>query len=267
MFIKTGFIGAGNMAAAIINGMLGSKQVPAENIYVFDLDQDKMRAMREQGVQTVSDAAAVVTNCDLIVLAVKPQNYGEVLQGLQKVVTEEKVFVSIAAGISTSYVTDNLQCGCPVVRVMPNTPLLLGKGATALCATKNIPEDKFQAAYTMFANSGTVEILEEEQMNAVIAVNGSSPAYVYLFAKAMADYAQAQGIDHKKAINLICSTLEGSAAMLRESGDDADTLIQKVSSPGGTTVAALGVLNETGFYNSIIKAMEACTNRAEELGK
>ena len=104
-------------------------------------------------------------------------------------------------------------------------------------------------------------------MNEIIAVNGSSPAYIYLFAKAMADYAQKQGIDYDKAMNLVCATLEGSAAMLRESGDSADVLIQKVSSKGGTTIAALDKLKEHGFYEAVQDAMDACTKRAEELGR
>ena len=120
---------------------------------------------------------------------------------------------------------------------------------------------------SMFATSGVVEVLPESQMNTVIAVNGSSPAYIYLFAKAMCDYACEQGIDANAAMELTCATLKGSAEMLMKSGDTPDTLIKKVSSPGGTTLAALEVLNNGGFYENIKSAMDACTRRAEELGK
>ena len=119
----------------------------------------------------------------------------------------------------------------------------------------------------MFANGGVAEILDETQMNSVIAVNGSSPAYVYLFAKAMIDYAKQQGISEDKALRLVCATLKGSAEMLENSGDTAEVLIKKVSSPGGTTLKALEKLEEKDFYNGIIEAMDACTNRANELSK
>ena len=150
---------------------------------------------------------------------------------------------------------------------MPNTPLLLKKGASALCPSGNISEEDKQIVYDMFAGSGVCEYITEDHMNEIIAVNGSSPAYIYMFAKAMADYAVSVGIDYGKALNLICATLEGSAAMLKESGDTPEVLIEKVSSKGGTTIEALNKLREHGFTEAIDDAMKACTKRAEELGK
>jgi pyrroline-5-carboxylate reductase len=264
---KLGFIGAGNMATAIINGVLKNQFVPANMINVYYFNSNKIKIMAEKGINTISSGGSVVEESDIVILAVKPQNYQEVLGDLKDFVTEEKVFVSIAAGISIKYVQKNLGCNCPLVRVMPNTPLLLGKGATALCPSANISAEDFDYIKKMFSLNGTVEVFAEEHMNEIIAVNGSSPAYVYLFAKAMADYAKECGIDSNSAMNLIIATLEGSAAMLRDSGDDPDTLIKKVSSPGGTTLAALNTLDEYKFYEGIKKAMESCTNRAEELGK
>lgn len=264
---KIGFIGAGNMATAIINGLISNKAVEAENVNVFDLDKEKLALMTEKGINALSNSKEVVNNSDIIVLAVKPQNYSEVLQELKETVDETKIFVSIAAGISISYVRNELSCNCPVVRVMPNTPLLLGKGATSLCPSENISEDDFETVKNMFALSGTVEVFTEDHMNEIISVNGSSPAYIYLFAKVMADYAKSCNIEYDKAMNLICATLEGSAEMLRNSGDSAETLIQKVSSKGGTTIEALNKLYEYKFEEAITEAMKACTNRAEELGK
>ncbi len=264
---KIGFIGAGNMATAIIKGLLAQNNGKADFISVYDISDEKRSAMCKMGVNICKSSAEAAENCDIIVLAVKPQNYSEVLDSLKSVVNESKTFVSIAAGISIAYVQNGLGCKCPVVRVMPNTPLLLKKGATALCPSDNISEDDKIIVYDMFAGSGICEYISEEHMNEIIAVNGSSPAYIYLFAKAMADYAQNQGIDYDKAMNLVCAALEGSAAMLRESGDSADVLIEKVSSKGGTTIAALEKLREHGFYEAVQDAMEACTKRAEELGK
>lgn len=264
---KIGFIGAGNMATAIINGLLKNKVVAPENINVFDVNENQLKLMAEKGVTTCDTSTKVVTDSNIIVLAVKPQNYEEVLNGVKDSVSEEKIFVSIAAGISISYVQKALECNCPMVRVMPNTPLLLGKGATALCPSDNISEEDFSVVKDMFGLNGAVEVFTEDHMNEIIAVNGSSPAYIYLFAKVMADYAKSCGIDYDKAMNLICATLIGSAEMLKNSGDSAETLIEKVSSKGGTTIAALDKLREYHFEEAVTEAMKACTKRAEELGK
>lgn len=264
---KIGFIGAGNMATAIINGLLKNKVVAPENINVFDVNENQLKLMAEKGVTTCDTSTKVVTDSNIIVLAVKPQNYEEVLSGVKDSVSEEKIFVSIAAGISISYVQKSLECNCPMVRVMPNTPLLLGKGATALCPSDNISDEDFSVVKDMFGLNGAVEVFTEDHMNEIIAVNGSSPAYIYLFAKAMADYANECNIPYESALNLIVATLEGSAAMIKDSGDSLDTLIKKVSSPGGTTLAALKTLEDYKFYDGIKEAMKSCTNRAEELGK
>lgn len=264
---KIGFIGAGNMATAIIGGLLRSGSADGEHITVFDVMPDKLAAMAgEKGVCTAPDAAAVVAASDITVLAVKPQNYAEVLESIRPSVTAEKVLVTIAAGISTDYIAKTIGVECPMVRVMPNTPLLLGCGATAL-SRRNISDEDFACVYDMFANGGETAILDESQMNSVIAVNGSSPAYIYLFAKAMVDYAVKEGIDSGAAMRLVCATLRGSAEMLEKSGDTPDVLIKKVSSPGGTTLKALEKLEEKDFYNAVIEAMDACTKRADELSK
>lgn len=264
---KIGFIGAGNMATAIIKGLIAQNDGKADFINVFDVSEEKRKIMSGLGANVCKSGEEVVSLSDIIVLAVKPQNYPEVLESLKSYVNENKTFVSIAAGISIAFVQNGLGCKCPVVRVMPNTPLLLKKGASALCPSDDISDEDNQIVYDMFAGSGVCEYISEEHMNEIISVNGSSPAYIYLFAKAMADYAQKNGIDYDKAMNLVCATLEGSAAMLRESGDSADVLIEKVSSKGGTTIAALEKLREHGFYEAVQDAMEACTKRAEELGK
>ena len=263
---KIGFIGAGNMATAIINGLIAQKG-SADFINVYDVNASQLDAMKRLGANVLASGGEVVKNSDIIVLAVKPQNYAEVLDELKAYADESKTFVSIAAGISIGYVQSGLGCECPVMRVMPNTPLLLKKGATALCPSDNLSEDDRKIIYDMFSGSGVCEYITEEHMNEVIAVNGSSPAYIYLFAKAMADYAVSVGIEYDKAMSLICATLEGSAAMLRESGDSPDILIQKVSSKGGTTIEALNKLREHGFTKAVTDAMKACTDRAEELGK
>ena len=254
---KIGFIGAGNMATAIINGMIGNKAKEPSMIYVFD--NAKLDIMKQKGVNACASANEAVEKSDIIVLAVKPQNYEEVLLGIKSSVTAEKVFVTIAAGISISYVTETLGVNCPAVRVMPNTPLLLGYGA--------ISDEDFNEIYKMFSLSGEVCLFSESKMNEVISINGSSPAYFYLFALAMKQYAEEAGFDGETALKLIAKTMEGSAHMILESGDSLETLIQKVSSKGGTTIAALDVMKSKGIPEAIKEGMAACTKRAEELGK
>lgn len=264
---KFGFIGVGNMATAIIGGMLKADFVAPQLINIFDLDTAKCDEFSQKGVTVVNSANDVVINSDIIVLAVKPQNYAEVLSAMSDINCDGKIFVSIAAGISIAFVREQLKQNVKVVRVMPNTPLLLSKGATAICPSENMSESEFEPVKAMFALSGVVEIFEESHMNEIISVNGSSPAYIYLFAKAMVEYADSCGIDKDKALNLVCATFEGAAEMMRKSGDDIDTLIKKVSSKGGTTIEALGYFDKNNFVDIVKGAMTACTNRAEELGK
>lgn len=255
------------MATAILNGMLRNDFVKAQDVCIFDLDTSKCQSFVLQGADLCDSIEDVTVKSDIIVLAVKPQNYAEVLDTLSAIDCADKVFVSIAAGISINYIRTMLKQSVKVVRVMPNTPLLLSKGASALCPSDDMTAEDFEPVKTMFALSGVVEIIEEAHMNEIISVNGSSPAYIYLFAKSIVDYAVGCGIDREKALNLICATLEGSAQMMRSSGDDLDTLIKKVSSPGGTTLAALNSFEENKFAEIMAQAMTACTNRAEELGK
>lgn len=262
--MKIGFIGAGNMATAIIGGLVRSG-FEKKDIFVYDVFKEKLSTFANMGLSVSDSSLSLTKEADIIVLAVKPQQYGEVIEGISSEATMDKTFVSIAAGITIDFVRRKLSLNAPVVRVMPNTPLLLGKGATALSPSDNVSDEVFGVVKGMFECSGVVEILPESLMNAVISVNGSSPAYIYLFAKAVCDSAEAQGIDREVAMKLFAKVLEGSAEMLRSSGDDPDTLIQKVSSKGGTTIAALERLYAHGFEEAIDDAMKACTKRAEEL--
>lgn len=262
--MKIGFIGAGNMATAIIGGLIGAG-TPASDICVFDMDRDKLTEFMKKGVCIADNSCNLTRDCDIVVLAVKPQNYSEVLQEISGCADVIKTFVSIAAGITIDFVRRGLNIQCPVVRVMPNTPLLVGKGATALCFSHNVSEDVRTVVSSMFSCSGVVSEFTEDKMDAIISVNGSSPAYFYLFAKAMADYAESVGIERENAMELICAAMEGSARMLKASGDDPDTLIKKVSSKGGTTIEALNVFYENELECIIKDAMAACTKRAAEL--
>jgi pyrroline-5-carboxylate reductase len=265
-----GFIGAGNMAGAIIHGILKNKVAGPGRVAVYDVNPEKTAAFAKEGVLVQSSLSALAGCSTILFLAVKPQNYPEVLSALGQESgfgSGEKIVVSIAAGISTAYIKRFLGDGCKVVRAMPNTPLLLGEGATALCDVEPVTEEDFQTVRHIFEAGGIVEVLPEDKMNAVISVNGSSPAYVYLFSKAVQEGARSQGIDPETAKNLFAQTLIGSAKMLTDSGKTPDELITMVSSKGGTTIAALEALYEGGLVPMVEQAMERCTKRAEELGK
>lgn len=261
---KIGFIGAGNMATAIINGLSAANN--GALICVYDIDREK--AAKLFGKATAVDSLEDLMHfADIVVFAVKPQSYGDMLTNLRPLAKPQQLFISIAAGITSEYVKQALGFDAKVVRVMPNTPALLGKGATALSHVAPVTDKEFETACDIFRSVGITEELPEDKMNEIIAVNGSSPAFIYLLAKAIIDGAVNMGIDPDTAKTLFCKTLEGSAAMIEKGEYAPDELIKMVSSPGGTTLAALEVLEQSGFYNSVIEAMDACTKRAVELAK
>ncbi len=265
IFMKIGFIGAGNMATAIINGIVEKKLYEASSIYVYDIDSAKLESFAERGMNKLNAISDVATLCDIIFLAVKPQNFHDVLTEMKESYNPSSIVVSIAAGISTDKIKSYLGKDAKVVRTMPNTPLMLGYGATALSFVPPVKQNEFDEVLKIFGSVGVTEVLPEEKMNEVISVNGSSPAYVYLFAKAIVDGAVAQGIEYETALNLTVNTMLGSAYMLLNSGKTPDELIKMVSSPGGTTLKALEAFQSHDFNGIVSKAMDACTRRAKEL--
>ena len=262
--LKTiGFIGCGNMATAIIKGLIGAG-FASESIFVYDIDETKLQCFAEKGLSTCTNELDVAKNSDAVVLAVKPQVMERLLEKLGTC-SKDTVYVSIAAGISTASIKRLLGYDAKVVRVMPNTSLLMGLGATAISYTPPVSNEEFEAVKAMFASSGIVEEVDESLMNAVICVNGSSPAYVYYLAKAVVDGGEKQGIDRETALKLFIKVLEGSAKMLEASGDTPDELISKVCSKGGTTIEAINTFDKQGVHDAIIEGMDACTKRAWEL--
>ncbi|HCR44047.1 MAG TPA: pyrroline-5-carboxylate reductase [Ruminococcaceae bacterium] len=264
---KIGFIGGGNMAGAIIGGVTSCGKISPHRIFVYDRHSEKLDSLKQKyGVNSAESDVDVAKICDIIFLAVKPQNFTDLLRSLKHTVTEKKVFVSIAAGISSEFIAKSLSCRCPVVRAMPNTPLLLGKGATAVSKTENVPRDVFVFIRSLFECCGTVSVIDESQMDAIVSVGGSSPAYVYLFVKSVIDSAVGQGIDSGTAFDIICQTICGSVEMLKKSGRTPEELIKMVSTKGGTTAAAVDVFKKEHFEDIIDDAMKACTARTKELG-
>ena len=190
--LKIGFIGAGNMATAIIRGMIGKGGYQPESIFAYDLNPLQLEKIGELGVQAMASAVEIVKQCDVVFFGGKASKLRRGFNRNSSGGCTGEDFRHHCAGISTEYIMNTLGTPCPVVRAMPNTPLLLGKGATALCKASNVTDQVFHMVLDIFAASGDVAVLTEDKMNTVIAVNGSSPAYIYLFAKAIVDWAAAQ---------------------------------------------------------------------------
>lgn len=268
--MRIAFIGAGNMATAIIKSVVSSGRMSADDILVFDKNNSKAKELSELGLCKLCTSLAEACNsADTFLLAVKPQDYDALLCDIKTVTAEleKKLFISIAAAITCDYICRSLDCECAVIRVMPNTPLLLGVGATAISRNQNVTDKMYSKICTLFAASGCVCSLDESSMNDVISVNSSSPVYLYMLAKAMIEKAVEYGISKKNALELVYQTLKGSVEMLMKSGKTPDDLIKMVASPGGTTLAAISSLENNNFSDNVKAAMDACTARANELSK
>lgn len=263
---KIGFIGAGNMAKAIINGIVRAKM--SVSLAAYDVNTEQTDILAETcNVERMPTIEALTEACDCIILAVKPQNVEEVLMQIRPVFQPEQILVSIAAGISQAYLQKMLGFTAKTVRVMPNTPLLLGCGATALAGSPGLSEQEFRQVEALFQASGVTVSMPEDKMNEVIAVNGSAPAFIYAFADAMVQYADRAGLPEGTGLQLFAATLIGSAKMLTESGYSIEELIRMVSSKGGTTIAGLEAMRKNGLTEAITAGCEACTARAYELMK
>ena len=262
-----GFIGAGNMGYAIMKGIAGSSLKDSIKLYAFDLSVEKLNAAKQTGAEICRSAAEVFEKCRYVFLAIKPQQLDDVLNEVSASVKSDSVIISICAGISDEYIAQKTIEDAKVVLVMPNTPLLLGEGATALSHSDSVSEEEFALVRSIFDSCGETAVLPKDKMREVIAVNGSSPAFIYLYAKAFVDYAVSVGIDEGAALKLFAKSLTGSAKMITDSGKSIAELIEMVSSKGGTTIAGLEKLREGDLEGTVKKCCEACTARAYELSK
>ena len=265
---RFGSIGMGNMGSAIVDGAVRNKAFLASEIGVFDLNETKMQACKEKGYTTFKSPTEVYEQVQLVLLAVKPQNFEELLGTLKQAAPcPNQILITIAAGISIAHIQQKLGGDTKVIRVMPNTPLLIGEGACAFSRSTNVGDSEFEQVLDIFRAMGEVVVIDESQMETIVPANGSSPAFVYYFIRALADHCERAGIDRQNAINLICKTFIGSAKMVLETGVDLDTLIQNVCSPGGATLEAIKVFDEEKLSEIIDKGCKNCVNRAKELGK
>ena len=270
---QIGFIGGGNMASSLIGGLV-SNGYPAEKITVSDLDAEKRTYLSDTfGVTVLEDSASVAALADVLVLAVKPQVMESVAISIRASVQKKKpVVVSIAAGIRVDALEHWLGEGLAVVRCMPNTPALVKTGATGLYANVQVDDNqKDQVESLLRAVGVTVWVSSENDLDAVTALSGSGPAYFFMVMEALEEAAIAAGLDPKVAQLLTQETALGSAKMALESSESAGVLRQRVTSPGGTTERAIGILEEKGlkdiFHQAVLAAKQRSVELSDELGK
>lgn len=263
-----GFIGAGNMAEALIRGLVRGGQVPATSIAASGPRQERLDELkREYGIDVTTLNREVVQRCGLIVLSVKPQILDKVLREVGDLVKPGALVVSIAAGVDTETIEESLPDGVRVVRAMPNTPALVGAGATAISAGKHASETDLATAKALFDAVGITVVLEEAQLDAVTGLSGSGPAYIFLILEALADAGVKVGLSRRNAQRLAAQTVMGSAKLLLETDEHPGKLKDMVTSPGGTAIAGLHTLEEGGLRTTLINAVETATKRARELGR
>lgn len=262
-----GVIGAGNMGSAIIKGVLRAGLFTPDEVVACDIVSEKVRNLaRELKISFIGSASHTAKKADTIIIAVKPQTMEHCLAEIKDAVGPAHLVLSIAAGISTRFIEDRLPKGIHVIRVMPNTPALVGAGATAICAGSHAGESDMARAENIFAGIGRVYRFPESLMDAVTAVSGSGPAYLFYFAECLALAAAQNGLPQEAAVDLVTQMLFGASKLLLESQEKASVLRERVTSPGGTTEAALTVMYQRGFQEIITAAVDSAVKRGQELG-
>lgn len=266
---KLGVLGAGNMGMAIVGGAVKNGLYQPHDILLFNRSRDKRARHHARGYQVTEDFRQVYRDCETVLLAIKPQNFDEVLPVLAEMnLAEKPLVVSIAAGVTFARMETAFGQDCPIIRVMPNTPLQIGMGASAL--VKNNAATVYQLAdvRNLFSKLGLTAVFErEEQLNEIIPYNGSTPAYVYYFIESMLASAEQHGFEREDVLPLICQSFIGSAQLAMQDSRSPAELIDEVCSPGGTTIEAVRILKESGVSQAIAQASDACIKRAYELGK
>lgn len=262
-----GVIGCGQMAYALVKGITGNKEMSYGGIWASDTDTARIEIFNREFGARSSNNYDIVEACDIILLAVKPGVVTKILDETRDAWNESKLLVSIAAGISTSLIEQRLGIAVPVVRVMPNTPCLVGEGASAITAGQNARIDHVKMVECMLSSVGITVRIDETHMDAVTAVSGSGPAYAYLVAEAMIDAGVQSGLSTVVARQLVIQTIKGSMAMLEKTGEHPAVLKAAVCSPGGTTIAGVRQLEANGLRKAFFDAIEKAREKSIELGQ
>ena len=265
---KFAVIGVGNMATSILNGMI-SAQMPISDWIVYDKNDTQYTRLPERsgGYYYAKDIRDAVSLADCVLLSVKPQNFPKVLEEIRSTPRfDQKLYLSIAAGIDSQAISAELN-HAKVIRILPNLPMTIGMGVSLICENSAISHEDMEFARDIFSSSGSTVMIRESEMNRMIGVTSSSPAYVFQFINAIYQGALAQGLADDCLIDTICDMVIGSAQLLKQQKTPPVELIARVASKGGTTERALNVLEQRAFDEIIKDAMIACTERADELGQ
>ncbi len=257
------------MAEALIKGIIASGLYKSEDVLISEPNESRRDHLETTySVKAFYSNLPIFENCKIIILAVKPQTMGGLLEECKDRVQTQQIIVSVAAGLPISFYLDHI--GKPdtkIIRVMPNTPALVMEGASALSRNKNVTDEELRAAEEIFLAVGEAVILDEVHLDAVTGLSGSGPAYVYSFVEALIDAGVKSGLTRAVSEKLALQTVSGSVKLLKESGEHPASLRGKVTSPGGTAITALHVLEKVGFHGIIMDIVESAVNRSKELGK
>ncbi|MCX7918376.1 MAG: pyrroline-5-carboxylate reductase [bacterium] len=265
---RLAFIGAGNMAEALIRGILYSKLVKPSAIIASDtLDTRVEYISRRVGVRATRDNREAIQEANIIFLAVKPNVVDTVLSEIGTLLTKEQLLISIAAGITIARIEKQLTGHIPVIRAMPNTPALVLEGATAICPGSFTLKSHLELAQQLLGAVGKVVVVDETVMDTVTGLSGSGPAYIFMVIEALADAGVKEGLERGTALLLAAQTVLGAAKMVLQTGEHPAVLKDKVASPGGTTIAGIAVLESAGLRKSLIQAVSAATARSRELNQ
>lgn len=261
-----GFIGCGNMARAMIKGIVKSNLVSKNNIMASANSRQTINKIEEElGILVSLDNKKVAKKSDVLILAIKPHLYGKVLNEIREDIGGNTIVVSIAAGISLDFLKGNLKDGIKFVKTMPNTPALVGEGMSAISIGENLNNEDVKELVKIFESFGRVEIIDENLMDGFTAIAGSSPAYIYMLIEAMADAGVKEGIPRQTAYNMAAQAVLGSAKMVLDTGEHPGKLKDNVCSPSGTTIESVISLEKTGFRSSIMTAIEVCSKKSKDM--
>ena len=253
------FIGGGNMATAIISGILSSGLSDSDHICATAAHESSVIRLKETlHIEATTDNKAAAQKADILFLAIKPNMFHKVIPEIRHAVKKNAIIVSIAAGQTIERIEEIFETSIKLVRVMPNTPAMVGAAMSAICCNDAVTDEDLAEIQAIFNSFGKSEVVSESMIDTVIGVSGSSPAYVYMFIEALADGAVKYGIPRKDAYKLVAQTVLGSAKMVLETGEHPGKLKDNVCSPGGTTIKGVAALEENGFRNALIKATDAC---------
>jgi len=264
--VNIGIIGAGNMASALAGGLIASQIVRTDELAISDKIPANLSKWKSMGVFTTENNAEVIENSEIVIFAVKPNILPGVLAETAEM-KKDRIYISIAAGVTIEKMESILGAGARIIRAMPNTPAQVNCGMTVITPNKNISESELEMAKTILSGVGEVVVLEEKFINAATALHGSSPAYIYMLIDAMADCGVKYGIPKNISLKLAAKAVEGSAKMVLETGKHPQVLKDAVCSPGGTTIAAVLELEKNGFSSAVAQGIDACVKKAEDMSK